>query len=759
MDNRAARTADSDCTNSARHETILIDSDQAIDWASRFLSVDSIEPVSDTPWARTWRIRHVHGCAYLKAVPSALLNATRSVPALATRFPEVIPAVLASEPERGLLLLADHGGKDLQRKPEESVRSQLLKTYARLQAECTIASSTESNLPDGLPTPDPVALLDELLRFLTPSGPLPTLAGALVHADHFLSGSQCRTYAALITHRAHLLRSRLKNANRLPLTVNHGDLRASNAARVGTRKYMLYDWDEAMAGPAGMSLHALFSGCSVLFEILGKGVLFSNPDALRQPRRELSVYLETLEKENYADMQALSTYLADGALAGMLHYVVGFCRFPDQDRKRRRAVRKNLTSRLSDLLDVCDYLCLNDGGDTLSAAENYVQLGRAWRAERLLAEHCRQHPSDAQAFTQLGHVRLLRARDARAIDAFRHSLEIAPENPPVCAALGGLYAKAGDYRRARRYLRRSCRQQPNEETERLLERVHELDDARRSAALTGVVPSVRFTADELASGVPAPETLYLCDALFRRYGVLHMKQVFDVDLLANCHDTFLQRYRAYLSDRRHKDALRIGDKRFQITIDIAPPYDSPALFGNELVLALMRRVVGKSCILGCFTSAMSLPGSEDQRLHKDHKALFDGESDVSAIPSFAVTVMVPLVDVNEHVGTTLVKKGSHRLTSAQSADLPYQTPLTEIGDCYLMDYRLSHRGQANRSNQPRPILSMVYSRPWFRDYINFSKQPPLRIDAETFAQLPDAVKPLLDWTNEPGPRAVVPDPS
>ena len=76
--------------------------------------------------------------------------------------------------------------------------------------------------------------------------------------------------------------------------------------------------------------------------------------------------------------------------------------------------------------------------------------------------------------------------------------------------------------------------------------------------------------------------------------------------------------------------------------------------------------------------------------------------------------------------------------------------MTRLGDCYLMDYRLSHYGQANRSEQPRPILSLVYQRPWFRDFMNFQGQPSLRLDRDAFDRVPDAHRSLLTWALEPG---------
>ncbi len=40
------------------------------------------------------------------------------------------------------------------------------------------------------------------------------------------------------------------------------------------------------------------------------------------------------------------------------------------------------------------------------------------------------------------------------------------------------------------------------------------------------------------------------------------------------------------------------------------------------------------------------PGPEEQRLHRDHPGLFDDESVDAAVPSFAITMIVPLVEMD-----------------------------------------------------------------------------------------------------------------
>ena len=63
----------------------------------------------------------------------------------------------------------------------------------------------------------------------------------------------------------------------------------------------------------------------------------------------------------------------------------------------------------------------------------------------------------------------------------------------------------------------------------------------------------------------------------------------------------------------------------------------------------------------------------------------------------------------------------------------------------MMDYRLLHTGLPNRTAQPRPMLYLVYARPWFFDQHNHlrSTRNPVDMPLERYNELPATVRPLL----------------
>jgi hypothetical protein len=69
--------------------------------------------------------------------------------------------------------------------------------------------------------------------------------------------------------------------------------------------------------------------------------------------------------------------------------------------------------------------------------------------------------------------------------------------------------------------------------------------------------------------------------------------------------------------------------------------------------------------------------------------------------------------------------------------------LVPAGDAYLMDYRLVHAGMPNLSDRSRAIMYVTYSRRWFRDTVNYSKQYAIEISETELAKVPEAHRPIF----------------
>lgn len=151
----------------------------------------------------------------------------------------------------------------------------------------------------------------------------------------------------------------------------------------------------------------------------------------------------------------------------------------------------------------------------------------------------------------------------------------------------------------------------------------------------------------------------------------------------------------------------------------------PDLFSDNA----SHRVSWKELRLVNCSVVLSTPGAPNQAWHADgaHINLTKHQ------PCHCLNVFCPLLPKQtSDCGPTQLRPGSHvytrdltkllLLAKARKQCRPVVAPVLERGDCLLFDYRLLHRGLANRSNHNRPVLVWTVSRDWFRDVCNFPKR-------------------------------------
>jgi hypothetical protein len=228
----------------------------------------------------------------------------------------------------------------------------------------------------------------------------------------------------------------------------------------------------------------------------------------------------------------------------------------------------------------------------------------------------------------------------------------------------------------------------------------------------------------------------------RTEGALVLEDIVNPALILEAREIFVQRYDRYLDGRKADDALEVGDRRLMITIDLEPPFDRRELVANPWLLSVLSGAFEDDFVLGAYGVVCSLPAAPRQHIHQDGGDLFPQAGLNRLLPIVAVTVAIPLLEMNEIHGTTALWPGSHRDEARASAEIGDE-PLVREGSCVLWDYRLRHGGTPNLSTVPRPLLYMTYCRTWFMDHKNYRKQAPLRAPKRFLAELPKDLRPLL----------------
>lgn len=181
------------------------------------------------------------------------------------------------------------------------------------------------------------------------------------------------------------------------------------------------------------------------------------------------------------------------------------------------------------------------------------------------------------------------------------------------------------------------------------------------------------------------------------------------------------------------EGIRIHNKRYIVTVPLKGPFNQPELYANPILLGLMRELLGPDCILSSVGAVISLPGALEQHIHSDYEPLFREQPHLNEmLPPYAITVGVPLVDIDLLNGPTKIWAGSHRTSDKKLVDsYPRHLLYGPMGSCYFWDYRTLHAGGSNHSDEMRPLLYMAYTRRWFKDFLNPDK---LIIDEEAIPE-------------------------
>ena len=699
--------------------------------------VQRAELMSDNAWATTYCLSGPAGAVYLKILPPSARGAVSRTVQIAKQFGGHIAQVIAATPDDGWILFADHGGHSL---ASVDGLTEVARNFAVIQAQACRSAAFLSCLDAVDVTAAPAALM----AFLTTATMPDSATAPRVGAAYFMGEAQAGHYADLLRSRLHLLTPHLACAAALPKTLCHGDLQARNVAVKPDGQIVFFDWDDAAAGPAGLCLHGLFAGCTLPAILIGQWVASGTPGD-SAPARRLQAYVKVLVDSGYASQSDLLAGLVGSMCAGQMRFIASFGNYPGEQHHADCA--QKLCALLTDLLDLCDWVATTEPGAAMASAQDYEQRGEWRRAERLVQDVLSREPHHLDGLVRYSRLAYLLGDLEAADTAARAAFALEPESVGARIAAARVCLGRLDLPGCAALLTEVRKTEPeNVHAQELTARSHAVGMTQEMAATPQGLPRIALSAQEQSSGLLAPDTLALMVDLFKQYGVVQVDNMFTQDRIKGLQSTFEAKYGGYFGEGGHPDVLCVGDKRHMLTMELDHVFGAEELVASRLVLPFMQQVLGEECILSAYTAVVSLPGSAPQEVHKDHVPLFDEQGWGLQLPSFAVQIVVPLLALDAVTGATRIFKGTQRLDQDSAALEPHQDPVVPLGSCLLVDYSVAHCGMGNRSDKVRPILSLVYSRPWFRDCRNYHLQPPLKFSQAYFNNASETVQKLVGWT-------------
>ncbi len=161
-----------------------------------------------------------------------------------------------------------------------------------------------------------------------------------------------------------------------------------------------------------------------------------------------------------------------------------------------------------------------------------------------------------------------------------------------------------------------------------------------------------------------------------------------------------------------------GAARYYVTLPFNGPFADPRIVFDPDVLAICARLVGDDMVMCQLATDTPLLGSQAQDVHRDSPGLFREAEQPT--PPYQLAVNFPLVDVGPENGPTEIARGTHLLGKAEGlariarGEAPLEPLLMRLGDVAIRDVRHLHRGTANRTPVPRPMVVIGFSRAWLR---------------------------------------------
>jgi len=269
-----------------------------------------------------------------------------------------------------------------------------------------------------------------------------------------------------------------------------------------------------------------------------------------------------------------------------------------------------------------------------------------------------------------------------------------------------------------------------------------------------------------------PRALRKVQAGMKRDGAVAFAGLFPMGLLKKLRANVFRRHAS--GELRAHGLVRDIAGRYAAIIPFEGPFLTPAFYANPKLRAILEALLGADYRIGSLETVIAMPGAYAQHQHIDGPVRFDRriggrklayKGDLSDVPPYAVTLCVPLCDVDENNGPTAIWPGSHRAALRAKppgkAEILREYPAVRMtgkfGRTFLFDYRAFHCGMPNDAPEPRPVLMFVFTRPWFRDpnlaetfpNVVISRRDLTRVPErhrELFALAPNAVRTL--WKNK-----------
>ena len=186
--------------------------------------------------------------------------------------------------------------------------------------------------------------------------------------------------------------------------------------------------------------------------------------------------------------------------------------------------------------------------------------------------------------------------------------------------------------------------------------------------------------------------------------VIVKKNFIDVSILKTLNDDLLNNLKVFLEKGTHLGGKKYGHLNATIGHHAKTILKEIKKKGLLELIAEEYDLVLEEYFLTCACN-INLPGSKKQHIHRDTN--FDDSK---------IIINIPLVDVNEDNGSIEVYPGSNEVPLSfldfllSKNKYPPKRINTNLGDIFVRDSNLFHRGMDNLSRSPRSMVAITLSK-------------------------------------------------
>ncbi|MCE2746041.1 MAG: SAM-dependent methyltransferase [Burkholderiales bacterium] len=253
--------------------------------------------------------------------------------------------------------------------------------------------------------------------------------------------------------------------------------------------------------------------------------------------------------------------------------------------------------------------------------------------------------------------------------------------------------------------------------------------------------------NSLSVSISDPEVEKKAKALLDVEGAVLFEGMFPKALIDKTRETFL----AHFEDLKKSEMGQpnfVGNKRYTFPVRVVEPFNNPSLFANETMVKVLEESMGQRPIINAYGAVVTYPGANSQHVHREHPLLFTKDEHNCMLPNYAVTVLIPLVDLNPTLGGTQLWPRTHTTGLDASQEGPATVLYAQKGDALMFDYRTFHGGMPCLAGELRVVLFITYSVPWFRDTLAFESHDALALSKDELECIPAQYRDLFRFARK-----------